>query len=329
MKKFKQLKRSVKAAMIGTAATLAVGAAALGFYLTAPSGYIALDVNPSLEIRTNRLNHVTSVEAANEDGRKLLEGYRLDDHDLDDVIEDLVDRMLLQGYLGGTGENDVLVTVEDGTVSPDTVEQVNHKIAAYLEYRRVDAHVMNQSITLSQELKDKAQQYGVSAGKMSVIDRLVAGDPTLTPQDLAQTRISDILNYAQEKGISLAFLEQRLDDMEDRLDDQDDEHVDALADGVEDVIDPDDDADDRYDDVDDRDDDADDRHDDVDDRDDDADDRYDDDDDRADDADDRYDDVDDRDDDADDRDDDMDDRDDDADDRYDDDDDDINDDDDD
>ena len=135
---------------------------------------------------------------------------------------------------------------------------------------------------------------------MALIERLLTGDQDLTAGDLAGMRISSLLLYAQEHGISL-------DQLEDRLDDANDHYRHAGLKALEDEIDrmkgddDRDDADDRYDD--DRDDD-DDRYDD--DRDD-VDDRYDDD--RYDD--DRYDDDDRDDDDRDDDDHDDDDRDDD------------------
>ena len=63
------------------AGAAAVTLGALGFYFLAPSGYIALDLNPSIEIRTNRLDQVVSVKAVNEDAKRLLADYKLTDHD--------------------------------------------------------------------------------------------------------------------------------------------------------------------------------------------------------------------------------------------------------
>ena len=59
------------------AGAAAVTLGALGFYFLAPSGYIALDLNPSIEIRTNRLDQVVSVKAVNEDAKRLLADYKV------------------------------------------------------------------------------------------------------------------------------------------------------------------------------------------------------------------------------------------------------------
>ena len=209
-------KRSMKTLLIAGVAIAAVGISAVGYYLLSPNGYLSLDVNPSIEIRTNRLERVTSVAGANEDGKALLEGYRLTDRDLDDVIEDLVDRMVLQGYLKNDTDNDVLVTVDDDTVSPETLERVNRTIETYVSQRELEANVMSQTVDVNDELLAEAAKYHVSAGKMTVIDRLAAGDASLTPGELADTRVSDLIAYASEKNISLDLLEERLDDLEDQ-----------------------------------------------------------------------------------------------------------------
>lgn len=273
------------------AAALTLGAA--GFYFLAPSGYVALDLNPSIEIRTNRLDQVVSVKAVNDDAKELLKGYKLTDHDLEDVLEDMVDLLEDGGYFHNKDKNDILVTVKDGKAADDTVKRVNAFLEDYMERCQLDTRILDQKIDFDEEIRKAAEKYHVSEGKMALIERLLDGDRTLTAGELAGMRISSLLLYAKEHNISLDTLEDRLDEANeyyrynslealeeeiDRMEREDDDRYDDRED------------DDRYDD--DRDDDDrndDDRYDD--DRDDD--DRYD-----GDRDDDRYDD--DRDDDRDD-----------------------------
>ena len=282
------------------AGAAAVTLGALGFYFLAPSGYIALDLNPSIEIRTNRLDQVVSVKAVNEDAKRLLADYKVTDHDLEDVLEDMVDLLDGGGYFHNKDQNDILVTVKDDKASDETVKRVNAFLEDYMEQCQLDTRILDQTIDFDREIRKAAEKYEVSQGKMALIERLLAGDQDLTAGDLAGMRISSLLLYAQEHGISL-------DQLEDRLDDANDHYRHAGLAALEDEIDrmkaDDDDRDDDRNDADDWDDDDD--RDDVDDRDDwdDADDRDDDrdDDDRDDDDrdDDDRDDVDDRDDDDD------------------------------
>ena len=241
------------------AGAAAVTLGALGFYFLAPSGYIALDLNPSIEIRTNRLDQVVSVKAVNEDAKRLLADYKVTDHDLEDVLEDMVDLLDGGGYFHNKDQNDILVTVKDDKASDETVKRVNAFLEDYMEQCQLDTRILDQTIDFDREIRKAAEKYEVSQGKMALIERLLTGDQDLTAGDLAGMRISSLLLYAQEHGISL-------DQLEDRLDDANDHYRHAGLKALEDEIDrmkgddDRDDADDRYDD--DRDDD-DDRYDDC------------------------------------------------------------------
>ncbi len=265
---------------LSAAALVAAGAA---FYFLSPAQRIALDVNPSIELETTRLEKVSKIIPLNDDAKKLLEGYTPKDNDLDDVLEDLVDRMMEQGYLANEKKNDVLITVDDRGASQKTLDKVNKKIAQYVAEKQLEADVHAQKIDMDRYDKE-AQKWRVSSGKMSVIDRLLQKDPTLTPEHLADTRISDLVDYAKEHNIPLDLLEDRLDDLEDqyhdghldqledRLDDRDDIHDpdnDDDKDDRDDIDDPDDDDKDDLDDIHDPDDDDKDDRDDIHDPDDD------------------------------------------------------------
>ena len=293
-----------------TLSAAALVAAGTAFYFLSPAQRIALDVNPSIELETTRLEKVSKIIPLNDDAKKLLEGYSPKDNDLDDVLEDLVDRMMEQGYLANEKKNDVLITVDDRNASQKTLDKVNKKVAQYVAEKQLEADVHAQKIDMDRYDKE-AQKWNVSSGKMSVIDRLLQKDPTLTPEHLADTRISDLVNYAKEHNIPLDLLEDRLDDLEDQYHD---DHLDQLEDQLDDQDDLNDDKDDQDDDKDDLDDGKDDLDDDKDDQDDDKDDQDDDKDDLDDDEDDQDNDKDDQDDDKDDQDDDKDDQDDDKDD---------------
>lgn len=192
------------------AAALTLGA--VGFYFLAPSGYVALDLNPSIEIRTNRLDQVVSVKAVNDDAKELLKGYKLTDHDLEDVLEDMVDLLEDGGYFHNKDKNDILVTVKDGKAADDTVKRVNAFLEDYMERCQLDTRILDQKIDFDEEIRKAAEKYHVSEGKMALIERLLDGDRTLTAGELAGMRISSLLLYAKEHNISLDTLEDRLDE---------------------------------------------------------------------------------------------------------------------
>lgn len=232
------------------AAALTLGAA--GFYFLAPSGYVALDLNPSIEIRTNRLDQVVSVKAVNDDAKELLKGYKLTDHDLEDVLEDMVDLLEDGGYFHNKDKNDILVTVKDGKAADDTVKRVNAFLEDYMERCQLDTRILDQKIDFDEEIRKAAEKYHVSEGKMALIERLLDGDRTLTAGELAGMRISSLLLYAKEHNISLDTLEDRLDEANEyyRYNSLEalEEEIDRMEREDDDREDDDRDDDDRYDD---------------------------------------------------------------------------------
>lgn len=294
----------MKKSLLKAAAVAVTVMGIAGIYYMAPSQYLAVDINPSIEIKTNRLNQVTSIKGTNEDAKRLLKGYELKERGLEYVLEDVIDLLDDGGYFTNEDKNDILLTVKSGSASEKTVKRVNEHLSDYLKACQIEGRILEQHVWLNEELKKLAEENHISAGRMSLIEQILSKDGKVTADQLAGMRISDLILYADEMGISIDHLEDQLDSANDvyrnenleRLEDE----LDRIAEKNE-VRDDRDDDDDRYDDKYDRDDDKydhDDKHDHDDDRydrddDDDRDDRYDDDDDHDDDDHDDYDDRDD------------------------------------
>ena len=89
-------------------------AAAAACFLLAFTGYyrdymvrdasICLTINPSVRMELNRKGQVMAVAGVNEDGRKLLEGYRQGSRDRLAVTEELIERAIEAGYLSAGGK---------------------------------------------------------------------------------------------------------------------------------------------------------------------------------------------------------------------------------
>lgn len=236
-----------------------------------------LDVNPSIKISLDKDDDVVAVEAINEDAKKVLEGYKVTDTDLEDVIEEIVNRLLLNGYLvAGSNENTLLISGAN--------EGVNEIIDVTLDNKKVTGNVYAQDEISDKEIVDKASKYQVSTGKMSIIEKII-NNASVTYDELTKLSIRDIIEYARANNISLDFIDDQIDDIEDRLN-KDIDHLDDIDDYADDnnhsSVKPqqpsvdnnyrdddlfDDDDDDHYDDDDFFDDDDDDHYDDDDDND--------------------------------------------------------------
>ena len=194
--------------IIGMIAALLIIGLGVGKYLTSPSNLIGLDVNPSIEIHTNRLNQVVSINPVNEDAKLLMAGYQLEDKNLESVIKNIVDRMILSGYIASGQENKILVTVDDTNTTENLLTNVNNTIAAYLQEKQVSADVLEQSLSISVEDTVTAHNNDVSAGKMAIINRLQDNNISFTTEELAHSSIKDLIILALDNNIAMEDLIQ-------------------------------------------------------------------------------------------------------------------------
>ena len=271
---------------------------ATGGYLTAlPAGAIKMDVNPSIEIVTNRLDRVIEVSPLNLDAKRMLDGFSPKDKSLEGTVNEIVDLMVLSGYISGGKDNVVRLTVKDDSVDSDLVERVNKAIAAMLENKRIEARIIKQTMKESldddyfdddfDDRDDDDRDDDSSAAQEK--QQLAATEKLKEETKPAINKQSQLIGEERAKAIALELANGRIVSFE--LDDDDDEDmeykIEIIGEGKEYEIEIDaysgivlefeiDDLDDDlyYDDDDDNDDD--DEYDDGDDDDDDDDDRDDD-----------------------------------------------------
>ncbi|MDX9916916.1 MAG: PepSY domain-containing protein [Gudongella sp.] len=114
-----------------------------GYLLTQPANSIMMDVNPVIEIVTNRLDRVVKIRALNMNAEEILKGFNPKDKSLEGTISDLVDLLVFTGYLSGDGDNMIKLTVKDDTVDQKLVNRVNRAIVAMLENKQMEARIIN------------------------------------------------------------------------------------------------------------------------------------------------------------------------------------------
>ena len=130
---------------------LMMGVVLLYMYMTQPSFRMTMDVNPSIEVVTNRLERVIEVNAKNDDAAKMLEGYVIKDDSLEGTVGDLVDRMIFEGFIDGGQDNMVMISVSDEDADAEIVGKINRAIQAYLENRKIEATILSTSLDIVDE----------------------------------------------------------------------------------------------------------------------------------------------------------------------------------
>lgn len=258
---------------------------------------IDIDVNPSVEIQTNRKNLVKEVKALNKDGEIIIADMNLKNVELNTAVNALIGSMVRKGYITEVN-NSILVSVEnkDTKKADEICQSIVGDIRQVLDKKNIKGVIYNQEITSSEEISGLAQQYEISQGKAAFLLKLIKKDPELKMEQLAKMTMQEIAQLIRIRSIDISDMagyesdESILENVEDIIEESSDSRSTGnkqkvqkrgsdQRDGVyrdndsddQDDIDDRDDEDDLYNDPDDLNDDADDFDQDLEDLNDDAD----------------------------------------------------------
>ena len=172
---------------------LLLGVVLLYMYMTQPSFRMTMDVNPSIEVVTNRLERVIEVNAKNDDAAKMLDGYVIKDDSLEGTVGDLVDRMIFEGFIHGGQDNMVMISVSDEDADAEIVGKINRAIQAYLENRKIEATILSTSLDIVDE---------DLTGKEKAAKKLSELGVTLSEEELSRMTLKELFEYSRVQNIS-------------------------------------------------------------------------------------------------------------------------------
>ena len=121
-----------------------------------PDSRVDIDVNPGVEIVTNKKNKVLDVQSTNKDGEIVIDGMDLKNTELKVAVNALIGSMVQKGYIvdNSTG---ILVTVRNG--DPDKAQKVKEEVLDDINFalykNDLKANVMNQILWMSLSLQKK------------------------------------------------------------------------------------------------------------------------------------------------------------------------------
>ena len=191
---------------------LIVGGLAWGGYYYYSSNkthsVVTIDINPSIELSLNENNKVLSALALNEDASILLSDLSLKGLTLEEATEIIVNEAIETGYIDElSDENDIYVTSynededdenedqdqdEENELSDGVIEDIN----TLLDNRNIAATVSYLHVT--DEVKTAADEYGISNGKMLLVEKLLVLNPDLDKATLVESNIQGIQKQIQE-----------------------------------------------------------------------------------------------------------------------------------
>lgn len=160
----------------------------------AVASLVSLDVNPSIQLEVNKNEKVLSATPINDDGAEILDGMDLKGTQADVAMYAIIGSLLQHGYVDELA-NSILITVEDDDQArgEKLQQELTAQADAALANAQVNGAVLAQTLQNSEELSQKAQEYGISTGKAALIQAIVEGsNNTKTFEDLVGLSINEL-----------------------------------------------------------------------------------------------------------------------------------------
>lgn len=183
-----------KFAMVAASLALAVGLWQASVFLQPEqvSAYVALDINPSLELSINKDKEVLQVTPLNEDAETLIKNLKLKGKSVEEAVNDVAIEATKLGYIKPQVE--ILVTAADAgdsTVDLKALEQtVMQTMQVSLRERGIASNVGG--VLVTQKEREEAKRLGLTPGKYALYVQAQASAIDIALDDLKQQSVSNI-----------------------------------------------------------------------------------------------------------------------------------------
>ena len=168
---------------------------------------VSLDVNPSVELRVNRQERVLEALALNEDARTVMDGLDLEGSDLNVAVNAVIGAMVRNGYITELS-NSVLISVdsEKDADAKALQEKLTAEVSKMLDKREFAGAVLGQTVEPEEELKSKAEEFGITVGKANLIDRIVREEEQYSFEALAELTVHQLTLILADKKLEVDFV---------------------------------------------------------------------------------------------------------------------------
>ena len=201
------------------AACLALCILSAALFQTMPSASVYLDVNPSVELKVNYRNRVTSAIPRNSDAAEILEEMDLKGTDLDVALYAILGSMVHHGYLTDSAHTILISVHSANTNRANELElEVTDMVSKSLD------QLINAGEVLSQQLDQDDIDYADSdqsdtPGKATFIEDLKDKYPQLEEEDLEDLTVDEIVSHLNQEGLDYSTYQD--DDQEPDIDEHD------------------------------------------------------------------------------------------------------------
>lgn len=194
------------------------------------SGYVAVDINPSIEFITDKDGKVTEVRAVNDDAKVLLVDMELENLDISVAIEKVTEEAEECGYIT-TANADVSITISGNTEKAEKKlkELAEKGVQKGSELAKIAHDAIHQALAEQVEaLKaENPELYeDLTVAKLKVINSIMEYDRSATLEELVKKDMDELV--AGLKG----YIDQFAEFFDDELEVKFEEKVDELAENI-------------------------------------------------------------------------------------------------
>ena len=187
--------RFPKQAVIAASAALVITASGgFGTYTWAqPVSYVSLDINPSISYTLNQFDRVISAEGMNEEGEAIVDaiGSSLKNKDIQTALSITVEQLTDEAYIDSENTNYMIIGVySDKEGKADDLMSTVDEFSA-----STDETCSITTVNVSKETKENADSYGITAGKMELIEEIAdaaADSENVDPSALADLSVAEL-----------------------------------------------------------------------------------------------------------------------------------------
>ena len=148
--------------------------------------YVSLRINPEIELLADEDGKVVAVNAVNEDGEVVLAAVDLEGKSIEEAGAIFTETAGDLGYFTPDGEKDtVYVDVEsniDGEAA-EVEEKLNKSIRDYFNNKGINGKIAPETLD---KYADKAAEWGISAGHVKLVMRVLDAHPELTDTEVLE-----------------------------------------------------------------------------------------------------------------------------------------------
>lgn len=164
-----------------------------GFYFLTPAAYVAIDVNPSLELGVNRLGLVSDAQALNSDGEAILNRVDVRWMSYEDALNTI--KSELGSYTSSDSVVEITVTCDEQAWSDQLADEGRQCFDAEGSYV-VCSHA-------SSHERAEAHAAGMGIAKWRIYTQLVEAGVPLSSEEASEMSMRELYDLANQENVPL------------------------------------------------------------------------------------------------------------------------------